>query len=119
MGVLKTRFATMDEVGRKRNRGLVDAMGTSETPPGKRYRAVADAMDISGGSPAGRESRCRATDPHLASVADEEIVKGRAQSEGPWTQARWGANQGPPAKGVGCAISLWVAEGCSRVSGQE
>ena len=98
---------------------MAGSMGTAGTLPGKRNRAVADAMDISGGSPAGRESRCRATDPHLASVADEEIVKGRAQSEGPWTKARWGANQGSPAKGVGCAISLWAAEERSRVSGQE
>ena len=72
--VLKTRFATMDAVGRKREIDAEGAMDTSETFPGERNRAVVDAMESSDKFLGNQEARCRPGDLHLVCVANKQVA---------------------------------------------
>ena len=84
-----THLAATDAVGRKRKSDVAFFMDASETLTGKRNRAMGDAMDSLGDPPGAQEKRCRGSDPHAPFVADEVIVKDRAQWREPEMKARW------------------------------
>ena len=78
--------ATTDAPERKGNCDMADDADTPETLSGK-----LNAMDASDDLPATQEERRRASDLHLASVAEKGKVKEHAQWRGPEMEARWGA----------------------------
>ena len=71
------------------------------------------------GSPLRRDKRSRADARRTALVADMAKVKEHARWRNPELKSRVDATQSSVAKRVDAAISLWVAEACNRVSGQE
>ena len=66
-----------------------------------------------------QETRCRVSALHLAFVGDKEVAKGRATWPNPDLKGRRDSTHASAAGGVGAAISAWISEERSRVSGQE
>ena len=65
-----------------------------------------------------QEKRCHVGHRKMASVADKELVKGRAQCGNPDLKARRRATHASAAEGVDVAISAWIAEERNRALGQ-
>ena len=88
---------------------MADAMDASGTLPGKRKSTMGYSMGSSDESSVTQKRRCRASDPHLVFVADQEIAKEREQLWGPDMEARWGATHASPVEGADAAISARTA----------
>ena len=78
-----------------------------------------DVAEASKEPPGNLEKRCRLGCPHLACVADEEVVMGHAQWGKRDLKARWNATRSSALEGEDAATSPRIADGCDRVSGQE
>ena len=109
----------MGAVERKLNRDAADATDIAETLPGKRNRAMDDAVGKSDVFPATPVKRCSVGDLHLASVVDGEEVKEHAQWRNPELMSRVDAAASSAAAGVDAAIPTRVADTFSRLLGQE
>ena len=113
----------MDAAGQKRHcdsewkaqSETMDTAGTPETLSCKRNRSV-DASVTTFGI---HEKWRRVGDPHLAFVADGEVVQVHTQWRNPKLKDHWDSSDASAVEGVDASISARAAEECSRVLGQE
>ena len=84
---VRTRLPTMVAVGQKHAREMADAMDTYE--------------DL----PASQEKRRRVEDPHVAFVAEKEVVQEHAKRRGPEKKNHWDATHASPLGRSGCCNS--------------
>ena len=98
---LITGLYAMDEIGRKRARDMVDAMGTLDGP-----------IEVFRG-------RSRAGARPLAFVSHRKVVADPAAWWDPNMRNKWGALGASPLEGVDATISACTADQCERSSGQE
>ena len=82
-------------------------------------RDFGGAAESSEGLPGNQAKRCRVNDPHLAFVAETEVVMPHARWRNPDLMARWKATHPLAVGEMGAAVSAWIARERNRVSGQE
>ena len=73
-------------------------------------REAAGALDTSDDKPEVRGKRSSVNEPHVASVLQKEVVKGRRQSRDPRTKGKWNAASASPLEGVNATISARMAD---------
>ena len=117
--VSKTRLASMRAAERKRTFPEDDDMDTSVIFTGEGRRVPVDVAGNSVESLSRQGVRRRAGDPHVAFVADKEVLREQAPGRIPALMAQRNATHASSLGEADSASSAWFADECCRVLGQE
>ena len=116
---MKTRLTSARDQHESSTYNLPVDLEATATGAGKGCRPPADVAEHLQGPTFVLDKRCKRDALRVASVADKGAVKGYAQWRNSELKPQVDASRSSAAEEAEAAISAWVADECSRVSGEK